>query len=525
MKIGRRISPLLSSPLRSNNISSIAASSPIQFFSEDSERDPRQNSNFLSSSLQHYIQSDHPTQGQKFHAHFIKTGYRFNTNISIKLLILYIRCGFLTYARRVFDEMRSPTVSSFNSMIAAYVKQNQLEESMSLIKRMTYPDEKPDGYTFSMILKLSTTGTFISTDLAKEVHTQILKSCIETDDILSTALIDSYCKKGEVDYARKVFDKLYERNVVCSTAMITGYMKQGSFVNAEEIFAATVDKDTVVFNAMIEGYSKSIKTAAKSLQVYIEMQRVNFRPTISTFVSVLGACSVLASHEVGEQVQGQLMKTELFSDVKLGSALIDMYSKCGKTEEAQRIFDYMPDKNVFSWTSMIDGFGKNGMADKALDLFKKMTKENRIRPNYVTILSALSACGHAGFVKEGWEIFNNMERDFLIKPRMEHYSCMVDLLGRAGSLQEALEFIVGMPEKPNSDVWAALLGASTIHGDVELADFAAKELFKISSKERPGAYMALSNTFAAAGKWEGVSEVRKLMKSRGVSKVTGCSWE
>ncbi|RZC54551.1 hypothetical protein C5167_013405 [Papaver somniferum] len=349
---------------------------------------------------------------------------------------------------------------------------------------MGYTDEKPDGYTFSMILKLATTGTFISTDLAKEVHTQILKYCIETDDILSTALIDSYCKKGEVDYARKVFDKLYERNVVCSTAMITGYMKQGSFVNAEEIFAATVDKDTVVFNAMIEGYSKSIKTAAKSLQVYIEMQRVNFRPTISTFVSVLGACSILASHEVGEQVQGQLMKTELFSDVKLGSALIDMYSKCGKTEEALRIFDYMPDKNVFSWTSMIDGFGKNGMADKALDL-------------------ALSACGHAGRVKEGWEIFDNMERDFLIKPRMEHYSCMVDLLGRAGSLQEALEFIVGMPEKPNSDVWAALLGASTIHGDVELADFAAKELFKISSKERPGAYMALSNTFAAAGKWEG----------------------
>ncbi|KAI3990940.1 hypothetical protein MKX01_026124 [Papaver californicum] len=302
MKIGRRISPLISSSVGNNSIDSVAVS-PIQYFAEDTERDPRQNSNFLSSSLQHYIHSDHPTQGQKFHAHIIKTGYRFNTNISIKLLILYIKCGFLTYARRLFDEMSSPTVSSFNYMIAAYVKQNQLEESMSLIKIIACSDEKPDGYTFSMILKLATAATFISTDLAKEVHTQILKNSIEIDDVLSTALIDLYCKKGEVDYARKVFDKLYERNVVCSTAMITGYMKQGSFVNAEEIFVRTVDKDTVVFNAMIEGYSKSIKTAAKSLQVYRKMQRMNFRPTISTFMSVLGACSILASHEVGEQVQ------------------------------------------------------------------------------------------------------------------------------------------------------------------------------------------------------------------------------
>ncbi|OVA07973.1 Pentatricopeptide repeat [Macleaya cordata] len=409
-------------------------------------------------------------------------------------------------------------------MIAGYLKQNQVEESLSLIQKFTYSTEKPDGFTFSMILKLSTSTALTSKDLAKQVHTQILKSDVGTDDVLFTALVDSYSKNGKVDYARKVFDKMFERNVICSTAMISGYMKEGSIVDAEEIFQRTIDKDSVVFNAMIEGYSKSIETARKSLEVYIEMQRLNFRPTISTFVSVIGACSVLSTFEVGQQIQNQLMKTELFSDVKLGSALIDMYSKCGRIEEARRIFDYMPEKNVFSWTSMIDGYGKNGDPNEALHLFEKMRKEHRIRPNYVTILSALSACGHAGFVAEGWEIFKGMERDYLIKPRMEHYACMVDLLGRSGSLQEAWEFIKGMPEKPNSDVWGALLGASRIHGDVKMADFAANEIFKLSSDERPGAYVALSNTFAAAGKWEGVNEVRELMKERGVSKDTGRSW-
>lgn len=254
------------------------------------------------------------------------------------------------------------------------------------------------------------------------------------------------------------------------------------------------------------------------------MQRYNFCPTISTFVSVIGACSVLAAFEIAQQVHGQLIKAGIPSDVKSGSALIDMYSKCGRIEDARRIFDHMPVKNVFSWTSIIDGYGKNGNPDKSLFLFHVMRKENKIKPNNVTFLSVLSACGHAGLVSAGLEIFESMEKDYALKPRMEHYACMVDLLGRAGSLHRALEFIKQIPETPNTDVWAALLGACRLHNNLELADFAANEIFKLSTNGRPGAYVALSNTYAASGKWEDVCEVREMMKQRGVSKDAGCSW-
>ncbi|XP_042480020.1 pentatricopeptide repeat-containing protein At1g28690, mitochondrial [Macadamia integrifolia] len=485
------------------------------------------NSNSLSAALQHYIQSDSPSHGQKIYAHILKIGFSPNTNISIKLLILNIKSGCLSYARKIFDQMSKPTVSSYNSMIAAYLKQGQAGESLNLIRKLTSSNEKPDGFTFSLILKLSTTATcnvMLSCDIGKQVHAQILKSDVQLDDVLVTALVDTYAKNGKVDYARKVFDKRLKKNVICSTAMISGYMKQGSVADAEEIFQRTIDKDIVVFNAMIEGYSKLLETAKRSFEVYIDMQRINFRPTLSTFVSVIGACSILSAFEVGQQIQTQLMKTELFTDVKLGSALIDMYSKCGRTEEAQRIFNYMPEKNVFSWTSMIDGYGKNGNPTEALELFNKMQIDYEIKPNYVTFLSALSACGHAGLVAKGQEIFNSMERDYSLNPRVEHYACMVDLLGRAGSLQQAWEFIIAMPVKPDSDVWGALLGACRLHGDVEMAAIAADELFKLRSDGRPGAYVALSNTFAAAGKWDGVTEIRELMKERGVSKDAACSW-
>jgi pentatricopeptide repeat protein len=100
----------------------------------------------------------------------------------------------------------------------------------------------------------------------------------------------------------------------------------------------------------------------RSIEVYIDMQQLNFNPNLSTFASIIGACSVLAEFETGQQVQTQLMKTPFFADIKLGSAFINMYSKCGRVKEARRVFDHMLEKNVFSWTSMIDGYGKNGFS-------------------------------------------------------------------------------------------------------------------------------------------------------------------
>lgn len=480
----------------------------------------------LSTVLQHYIDSDNPSRGQKIHTHVLKSGFKTNTNISIKLLILHLKCGSLRYARQVFDELPQQTLSAYNYIIGGYLKQGLVEESFSLVRRLVFSAEKPDGFTFSMILKASRCASNVPlpSSLGRVVHAQIIKSDVAADDVLYTALVDSYVKNGKVGCARTLFDMMLKDNVVCSTSMISGYMNQDSLIDAEEIFRKTLEKDIVVFNAMIEGYSKRIESARKSIDIYIDMQRLNFRPNISTFASVIGACSLLTSLELAQQIQSQLMKTEFSTDIKMGSALIDLYSKCGRIEDACRVFDHMPKRNVFTWTSMIDGYGKNGYPNEALELFTLMQKECHVEPNSVTFLSAISACGHAGLVDKGVKIFESMERDYSLKPKMEHYACMVDLLGRAGSLKRAWELVMAMPEKPNSDVWAALLSSCTLHGDVEMASIAANELFKLNPDSRPGAYVALSNTLAAAGKWNSVSELREKMKARGISKDTGCSW-
>ncbi|KAE8659676.1 Pentatricopeptide repeat-containing protein [Hibiscus syriacus] len=488
------------------------------------------NSTTLSIAIQHFINSDTPFHGQKIHAHIIKSGFSPNTNISIKLLILYLKTGCLKYASQMFDELPLHTLSAYNYLIGGYLKHGKVQESLSLVRRMVYSGEKPDGFTFSMILKASASASACGSSrvmlprfLGKMAHAQMVKLDVEPDEVLYTALLHSYVKIGKFQYARTVFDMMSENNVVCSTALITGYMNNGSVEEAENVFNETIEKDVVVFNAMIEGYSKSVESAKKGIEIFVDMQRLSFRPNISTFASVIGVCSVLSAVEIGQQVQGQIMKTEFFVDIKIASALVDMHAKCGRIEDARRVFDYMPEKNVFTWTSMIDGYGKNGNSNEALELFYVM-QECCVEPNDVTFLSALSACGHAGLLAKGREIFESMERDYSIKPKMEHYACMVDLLGRAGRLDLAWELVMGMTQKPSSDVWAALLSSCRLYGDVQMASLAANELCKLNAESRPGAFVALSNTLAAAGKWDGVSELREMMKVRGMSKDTACSW-
>ena len=99
---------------------------PYRLFSQNHDFVPQ--STFLSNSLQHYINSGNPSRGQKIHSQILKSGFVPNTNISIKLLILYLKCNCLRSARQVFDGLHDKILSAYNYMIGGYLKQGQVEE-------------------------------------------------------------------------------------------------------------------------------------------------------------------------------------------------------------------------------------------------------------------------------------------------------------------------------------------------------------------------------------------------------------
>ncbi|KAK3205394.1 hypothetical protein Dsin_019440 [Dipteronia sinensis] len=110
-----------------------------------------------------------------------------------------------------------------------------------------------------------------------------------------------------------------------------------------------------------------------------------------------------------------------------------------------------------------------------------------------------------------------------IEPTQMHYACMVDLLGRACLMEDAVRLIDNLPMIPDANIWGALLGACRIHGNIELASWAAEHLFKLKP-QHSGYYILLANMYAEAGKWDEANRVRELMKSKGARKSPACSW-
>lgn len=214
----------------------------------------------------------------------------------------------------------------------------------------------------------------------------------------------------------------------------------------------------------------------------------------------------------------------LAQDVAVGTAILDMYSKCRAIESSERVFDQLPQTNIITWGAMIAAYGMNGLPRYALALFHKL-KTQGLKPNPVTTLSVLSACSHGGLIKEGLLFFKELVKDDVSELRLEHYSCVVDLLARGGKLDIAMELIKKMPPSglnPGASAWGALLSACRSHGNKEIGSDAVSRVLELEPCSSAG-YLLASSMYAAAGLWSDAARMRLLGKERRVRMVTGYS--
>uniref|UniRef100_F6HKM6 DYW domain-containing protein n=1 Tax=Vitis vinifera TaxID=29760 RepID=F6HKM6_VITVI len=245
-------------------------------------------------------------------------------------------------------------------------------------------------------------------------------------------------------------------------------------------------------------------------------------PDKVAMVTVVFACAKLGAMHKARIIDDYIQRKKFQLDVILGTAMIDMYAKCGCVESAREIFDRMEEKNVISWSAMIAAYGYHGQGRKALDLFRMMLSSGML-PDKITLASLLYACSHAGLVEEGLRFFSSMWEDYSVRTDVKHYTCVVDLLGRAGRLDEAFKLIKSMTIEKDEGLWGAFLGACRTHKDVVLAEKAATSLLELQS-QNPGHYVLLSNIYANAGRWEDVAKIRDLMSQRRLKKTPGWTW-
>ncbi|XP_010262425.1 PREDICTED: putative pentatricopeptide repeat-containing protein At5g40405 [Nelumbo nucifera] len=423
----------------------------------------------------------------------------------------------LAYSDQLLDQSHNPTVFALNSMIRAYSRSSTPQRGFQFYNRILQSNT-PDNYTFTFLVRSCTQVS--SSDAALAVHAAIIKHGSDSNRHVQSGLINMYAELGFLGSARKLFSEIREPDLVSQTAMVSACARCGEVDFAQNLFDEMPYRDPIAWNAMIAGYSQCGRSK-EALDLFHLMQMDGAKVNEATMVSVLSACTHLGALDQGKWAHAYIERNKLQMTVTLGTALIDMYSKCGNMSKAMDVFWGMKERNVYTWSSAMGGLAMNGAGEKCLELFSLM-KQDGIQPNEVTFISVLRGCCVVGLVEEGRKHFESMTQVYGLEPQLEHYGCMVDLYGRAGRLDDAFNFINNMPMKPHAGAWGALLHACKIHKNMELGELALRNIVELEAKN-DGAYVLLSNIYADSKNWDGVSSIRHLMKAKGVRKVPGCS--
>ncbi|KAL6123286.1 hypothetical protein ACLB2K_075808 [Fragaria x ananassa] len=385
-------------------------------------------------------------EGRQVHGVVVKMGFACDVYVENSLVHFYCVCGECGDAKKVFDEMSVRDVVSWTGLVSGHVKAGLYGEAVELFLRM---DVKPNAASFvSVVVACGRMGYL---NVGKGVHGLILKHSLGMNLVVGNAVVDMYVKCESLCEAKRVFDELPERDIVSWTSLISGYVQ--------------------------------CKRPRESLDLFCEMQSLGIQPDKIILSSVLSACASLGALDYGRWVHEYIDRKGIKWDVHIGTALIDMYAKCGCINMALRTFSELPGGNVSTWNALLGGLAMHGHGDEALKKFEEMTS---------------------------------------LSPRLEHYGCMVDLLCRAGLLDEAQKLINTMPMQPDLLILGALLSACKAKDDAELSQEILDRLLHLEWEDS-GVYVLLSNIFAANKRWADATRIRRLMKKRGIQKAPGAS--
>ncbi|XP_006653119.3 pentatricopeptide repeat-containing protein At3g57430, chloroplastic [Oryza brachyantha] len=439
--------------------------------------------------------------GREMHAYVIKDGeLAANSFVASALVDMYATHEQVGKARQVFDMVpdSGKQLGMWNAMICGYVQAGMDEEALRLFAWM----EAEAGFVpceTTMASMLPACARSEAFDGKEAVHGYVVKRGMADNRFVQNALMDMYARLGKTDVAHRIFAMVDLPDVVSWNTLITGCVVQGNVNDAFQLVREMQQQEEE------DGFT-------------------GVAPNAITLMTLLPGCAMLAAPAKGKEIHGYAVRHSLDTDVAVGSALVDMYAKCGCLPLSSAVFDRLPRRNTITWNVLIMAYGMHGLGGEAMALFDRMTASGEGSPNEVTFIAALAACSHSGMVERGLELFHAMERDHGVSATPEIHACVVDILGRAGRLDEAYAIVTSMEAgEQQVSAWSTLLGACRLHKNVRLGEIAAERLLELEPEEASH-YVLLCNIYSAAGEWSKSAEVRSRMRRRGVAKEPGCSW-
>lgn len=275
---------------------------------------------------------------QQLHCSILKNGLESDVFVRSALIDIYAKWGELNNGFRVFDEMVTKDVVVWNSVIAAFAQNNDSDEAVHLFKRMKRAGFSSDQGTLSSVLRACT--GLVQLELGRQVHAHVLK--FERDLILNNAILDMYCKCGNLDDANSGFQRMSQRDVISWSTMIAGFAQNGR--------------------------------SQEALQLFGLMKDSGLKPNYVTMIGVLFACSHAGLVEDGWN-HFQSMKTlyGIEPGLEHHGCMVDILGRAGKLDEAVKFIHQMqcaPDS--ITWRTLLGACRVHQNADLAAYAAKQL---------------------------------------------------------------------------------------------------------------------------------------------------------
>ncbi|KAK3229776.1 hypothetical protein Dsin_001657 [Dipteronia sinensis] len=363
------------------------------------------------------------TQGLKTHALLIKKGFVDSAILRTCLIDMYFKCGKIKLARCMFEETDERDVVLWGVMISGFAHNRLQMEALDYVRWMVSEGIYPNSVVLTMILPVI--GEVGAQKLGREVHAYVLKRRrYAKEQFIQSGLVDMYCKCGDLSSGRQVFYGSVERNAIMWTALMSGYVSNGRLEQA--------------------------------LRSIVWMQQEGLRPDVVTIATVLPVCAQLRALKHGKEIHAYAVKSWFLPNVSIVTSLMLMYSKCGVLEYSHRLFDSTEERNVISWTVLINSYVDNERPHEALGVFRTM-QLSRHRPDSVAMARVLSVCGELKDLKLGKEIHGQV-----LKKKFESIPFVaaenIKMYAMCGFIESAKLVFDAVPIK-GSVSWTAIIKA------------------------------------------------------------------
>ncbi|XP_026666250.1 pentatricopeptide repeat-containing protein At5g27110-like [Phoenix dactylifera] len=394
----------------------------------------------------HY--SDHL---RRLHARIIYSGLGHNLYLSSLLITKYFSFGDVHAARLVFNSHKErPTKTLlWNSLIRGYLRGGWPRLALDVYREMVTPSCtkcEPDGQTFHLVI--TACARLSEFELGYRVGGLARAKGLEADLLVGTALVGVYSKAGDLETARKLFDKMAVRDVVSWNAMISGYSQAGFLFEAMSLF-----KDM----RFVHGIP----------------------PTEATFVSLISCCASSGSVNNGEAVCSHVTKIGFEDNQSVRNSLMEMYIQCDSLDVAADLFQRMVSKDSISWSTMVGGYVQHEQPSEALNIFQSMVLNTDIQPTRSILINVLHACAELGDWKQGRWIeekyvasgSSEFETDSLVITEL------IYMYTKCGKMEIALNYL-DRSVQVRGDViaWNAVIKACSELGEVDRAFELALEM-------------------------------------------------